>query len=751
MSVPQENMAQPSTHPWRGFSAGSWQQRIDVRDFIQRNYTPYAGQADFLAGPTQRTQRLWHKVQTLLQAERENGVLDVSQQASSITAHAPGYIDQSLERIVGLQTDAPLKRAIMPRGGWRVVEDSLKAYGFEPDQHIAEIYTRHARTHNDGVFDLYTPETLRCRRSGIITGLPDAYGRGRIIGDYRRMALYGLDRLIEAKQQERAELDHCPPDEATLRLREELAAQIRSLKAMGEMAQAYGVDIRQPASNAVEAVQWTYFAYLAAVKEQNGAAMSLGRVSTFWDIYLQRDIEEGRLDEASAQELIDDVVIKFRLVRFLRTPEYNSLFSGDPTWVTECIGGMGSDGRPLVTRTSFRMLQTLYNLGPAPEPNLTVLWSPALPEAFKRFAARCSIDSSAIQYMSDDQMRPRFGDDAGIACCVSAMPLGKQMQFFGARVNLLKCLLYAINGGRDEISGEQIGPPIAPIAGDYLDFDEVMSRFEAMMEWLARTYVHALNCIHYSHDRYCYEAALMALHDRDVVRTLACGLAGLSHTADSLSAIRHARVRAIRDDRGLVVDFDTQGDFPRYGNNDDRVDDIAVDLCRRMMANIRHYPAYRNARHTQSILTITSNVVYGKQTGNSPDGRRAGQPFAPGANPSNGADSHGALAAMMSVAKLPYEDCEDGISLTLSVVPNSLGSDDDRTNVAIGTLDAFMVAGGFHTNLNVLDQATLRDAMEHPENYPQLTIRVSGYAVNFVKLTREQQLDVINRTFHGKV
>ncbi len=751
MSVRRQEMEQVAPAAWRGFAAGRWQQRIDVRDFIQRNYTPYAGQADFVADPTRRTQRLWHKVETLLQTEREKGVLDVSQVPSSITAHGPGYIDKKLERIVGLQTDAPLKRAIMPRGGWRVVEDSLKAYGFEPDQQVSEIYTHHARTHNDGVFDVYTPEILRCRKSGIITGLPDAYGRGRIIGDYRRMALYGLDRLIEVKRHERADLDHCRPDEITLRLREELAAQNRSLQAMGEMARAYGFDISQPAGSAVEAIQWTYFAYLAAVKEQNGAAMSLGRVSTFWDIYIQRDIDEGQLDEASAQELIDDVVIKFRLIRFLRTPQYNSLLSGDPTWVTESIGGIGTDGRPLVTRTSFRMLQTLYNLGPAPEPNLTVLWSPALPSSFKRFAARCSIDTSAIQYISDDQMRPKFGDDAGIACCVSAMPLGKQMQFFGARVNLLKCLLYAINGGRDEVSGQQIGPQLAPVTGEYLDFDEVMTRLSAMMEWLAGTYVHALNCIHYTHDRYCYEAALMALHDRDVIRTLACGLAGLSHTADSLSAIRYAKVRAIRDERGLVVDFDTKGEFPRYGNNDDRADDIAVDLCRQMMANICRHPAYRDARHTQSILTITSNVVYGKQTGNSPDGRRAGQPFAPGANPSSVADSRGALAAMMSVAKLPYDDCEDGISLTLSVVPNSLGSDEERADVAVGTLDAFSVAGGFHTNLNVLDQATLIDAMDHPENYPQLTIRVSGYAVNFVKLTREQQLDVINRTFHGSV
>jgi formate C-acetyltransferase len=724
---------------------------VNVRDFIQANYTPYAGESDFLRGPTKRTQKLWHQIETLLAEERQRGVLDVSQEPSSITAHEAGYIDRRLEKIVGLQTDAPLKRAIMPRGGWRVVENSLRAYGFEPDERVRETFTEHVRTHNDGVFDVYTPEIRRCRSSGIICGLPDAYGRGRIIGDYRRLALYGLDALIKFKRQERKELDARWPDEETLRSRSELAAQLRSLEAIGKMAEGYGFDVSQPAGDAFEAIQWTYFAYLAAIKEQNGAAMSLGRVSTFWDIYLQRDIEEGTLDESGAQELIDDVVIKFRLVRFLRTPAYNGLFSGDPTWVTESIGGMGVDGRTLVTRTSFRMLKTLYNLGPAPEPNLTVLWSPRLPDGFKRFAARCSIDTSALQYISDDQVRPRFGDDAGIACCVSAMALGKQMQFFGARVNLLKTLLYAINGGRDEVTGQQVGPRMAPVTGEVLDFDEVMERFDAMLDWLAGTYVSALNCIHYAHDRYAYEAALMAFHDREVIRTLACGIAGLSHTADSLSAIKHAKVRVVRDDSGLVVDYQLEGEFPRYGNNDERADDIAADLCHRMINKIRRYPAYRQARHTQSVLTITSNVVYGKQTGSSPDGRSAGQPFAPGANPSNGADERGALAAMMSVSRLSYEDCEDGISLTLSMVPNSLGSEDDRTRLMSDTLDAFISSGGFHTNLNVLDQKTLRDAMDHPEKYPQLTIRVSGYAVNFIKLTREQQLDVIGRTFHGGV
>lgn len=751
MSAPIQRDVSNERDPWRGFSGDGWRKRIDLHDFIQRNYTPYSGEADFLKGPTRRTRKLWRRVESLLARERQRGVLDVSQVPSSITAHDAGYIDRHLERIVGLQTDAPLKRAILPRGGWRVVESSLRAFGYEPDPHVREIFTEHTRTHNDGVFDLYTPEIRRCRSAGIITGLPDAYGRGRIIGDFRRLALYGLDYLIADKKRERAELDARWSDEDTLRLREELAAQTRSLEAVGQMALNYGFDVSRPAADAFEAIQWTYFAYLAAIKEQNGAAMSLGRVSTFWDIYIQRDIEEGTLDEAGAQELIDDVVIKFRLVRFLRTPSYNSLFSGDPAWVTESIGGMASDGRPLVTRTSFRMLKTLDNLGPAPEPNLTVLWSPRLPDGFKRFAARCSIDTSALQYISDDLVRPKFGDDAGIACCVSAMAIGKQMQFFGARVNLLKTLLYAVNGGRDEITGEQVGPVMAPITDEVLDFDMVMERFDNMLDWLARVYVSALNCIHYAHDRYSYEAVLMAFHDRDVLRTMACGIAGLSHTADSLSAIRHARVRPIRDERGLAVDYEIEGEFPRYGNNDDRADAIAADLCSRMMEKIRRYPAYRGARHTQSVLTITSNVVYGKHTGNAPDGRRTGQPFAPGANPSNGADTRGALAAMMSVTKLPFDDCEDGISMTLSVVPNSLGTEAERTRLTADTLDVFMVSNGFHANLNVLDRETLRDAMEHPENYPQLTIRVSGYAVNFVKLSREQQIDVLNRTFHGSM
>jgi formate C-acetyltransferase len=734
---------------WRNFRPGQWQSKIDVREFIQKNYVAYEGDSSFLAGATERTQKLWAKMAPLLAEEVKKGVLDVSQVPSTISAHGAGYIDKDLELIVGLQTEAPLKRAIMPKGGWKTVEQSLEAYDFEPDSQIAEIFTKYAKTHNDGVFDAYTEQIRKCRRSGIITGLPDAYGRGRIIGDYRRLALYGLDFLIADKKREKAEIDGRWSTEDVLRLREELASQIRSLHEIKIMAANYGYDVSQPATNAREAVQWLYFAFLAAIKEQNGAAMSVGRISTFLDIYIHRDLEDGVITETEAQELIDDMVLKFRIVRFLRTPAYNELFSGDPTWVTESLGGMGQDGRTLVTKTSFRILNTLYTLGPAPEPNLTVLWSTRLPQGFKNFCAKVSVDTSSIQYMNDDMMRPKYGDDAGIACCVSAMAMGKQMQFFGARVNLLKTLLYAFNGGRDEKSGDQIGPMLQPITTEYLDYDDVMERFDVLMDWLAKTYVDALNIIHYMHDKYCYESVLMAFHDREILRTLACGLAGLSHTADSLSAIKYAKVKAIRDDRGLIVDYEVEGDFPKYGNNDERVDDIAVMLCQTMMQKIRNYPTYRDALHTQSILTITANVVYGKQTGNSPDGRRAGEPFAPGANPSNGADTHGALAAMLSVAKLPYDDCEDGISLTISMVPNSLGSDEEKIEKAANGLDAYMASNGFHTNLNVLNREMLMDAVENPENYPQLTIRVSGYAVNFVKLTKEQQMDVLNRTFHG--
>lgn len=734
---------------WRSFRPGQWQNTINVREFIQKNYTPYSGESDFLEGATERTQKLWSKLAPLLAEEVKKGVLDVSQIPSTVSAHGAGYIDKDLELIVGLQTDAPLKRAIMPKGGWRTVEDSLHAYGYTPDPNVEEIFTKYAKTHNDGVFDAYNAQIRKCRKSGIITGLPDAYGRGRIIGDYRRLPLYGLDFLIAQKEAEKEAIDSRWSTEDILRLREELSSQIRSLQEIMVMAANYGYDVSQPATNAREAVQWLYFAYLAAIKEQNGAAMSVGRISTFLDIYIHRDLEEGILTESQAQELIDDLVLKFRLVRFLRTPAYNQLFSGDPTWVTESIGGMGQDGRTLVTKTSFRMLNSLYTLGPAPEPNLTILWSTRLPQGFKDFAAKVSVDTSSIQYMNDDLMRPKYGDDAGIACCVSAMAIGKQMQFFGARVNLLKTLLYAINGGKDEISGEQIGPMIQEIKGDYLDYEEVMERFEVMMDWLARTYVDALNIIHYMHDKYCYESVLMAFHDRDILRTMACGMAGLSHTADSLSAMKYAKVKIIRNEKGLAVDYQVEGEFPRYGNNDAGVDDIAVMLTRKMMDKIRNYPTYRNAVHTQSVLTITSNVVYGKQTGNSPDGRRVGEPFAPGANPSNGADTSGALAAMLSVAKLPYDDCEDGISLTISMIPNSLGPDEEKTQKVVGSLDAFIASNGFHANLNVLNRQTLKDAIENPEKYPQLTIRVSGYAVNFVKLTKEQQLDVLNRTFHG--
>jgi formate C-acetyltransferase len=736
---------------WREFAPGKWQSQVNVREFIQRNYTPYEGDHSFLQGPTQRTRDIWQKLQPLLAEEREKEVLDVSQIPSSIVSHEPGYIDKEREIIVGLQTEAPLKRAIMPFGGWRVVEASLKSYGYEPDERVGEIFTKYRKTHNDGVFDAYTSEIRKARSAHLITGLPDGYGRGRIIGDYRRVALYGVDFLIADKEREKLELDDRYSTEEVIRLREELAEQIRSLKELKQMASMYGFDISKPAINAREAVQWTYFGYLAALKQQNGAAMSAGRLSTFWDIYIERDLREGVLTESQAQEIIDDLVIKWRLVRFLRAPEYTQLFSGDPVWVTESLGGMGEDGRTLVTKTAFRMLHTLNNLGPAPEPNLTVFWSPRLPEGFKRFAIKASIDTSSIQYESDDLMRPKWGDDCAIACCVSAMRVGKQMQFFGARVNLAKTLLYALNGGRDEISGKQIGPKLAAITSEVLDYDEVMSRFDPMMDWLAKTYVNALNIIHYMHDKYCYESIEMALHDRDVLRTLACGIAGLSHTADSLSAIKYARVRPVRDDRGIIVDFETEGEFPFYGNNDDRADDIARMVVSMVMNKIRMYPSYRNAVHTQGVLTITSNIVYGRATGTTPDGRKKGEAFAPGGNPSNGRDTHGALAALMSVAKIPYDDAEDGISLTLTVVPSALGSESERISRGVGALDAYFASGGFHVNINVLNRETLHDAMKHPEKYPQLTVRVSGYAVNFVKLTKEQQLDVINRTFHGAI
>lgn len=737
---------------WREFTGGDWVDRIDVRDFIQRNYTPYTGDASFLTGASDRTQQLWAKVRDLMALEREKGVLDADTSVpSSITAHAPGYIDRELEQIVGLQTDKPLKRAIMPFGGIRVVETSLKAYGYELDPRTKEIFTKYRKTHNDGVFDAYTPEMRRCRKSGIITGLPDAYGRGRIIGDYRRVALYGVDRLIADKQAQQASLEVDVMDEETIRLREELSEQIKALNELKEMVASYGFDISRPAANGKEAIQWLYFGYLAAVKEQNGAAMSLGRVSTFLDIYFERDLRRGTATEADIQEWIDHFVMKLRMVRFLRTPEYNELFSGDPTWVTESIGGMGLDGRPLVTKTSFRILNTLYTLGPAPEPNLTVLWSENLPEAFKRFCAQVSIDTSSIQYENDDLMRPYWGDDYAIACCVSAMRVGKQMQFFGARVNLAKALLYAINGGRDEVSGMQVAPMFAPITGDTLKWEEVLPRFEQMMAWLAKVYVNTLNVIHYMHDKYCYERLEMALHDRDVFRTMACGVAGLSVVADALSAIKYAEVKVIRNAEGLAVDYEIKGDFPKYGNNDDRVDSLAVWLVETFMNEVRKHKTYRNAVPTQSILTITSNVVYGKKTGSTPDGRKAGEPFAPGANPMHGRDTKGAIASLASVAKLPYVHAQDGISNTFSIVPSALGKTrEDQISNLVNMLDGYIHDQGFHINVNVLNREMLLDAMDHPELYPQLTIRVSGYAVNFIKLTREQQLDVINRTFHER-
>ena len=739
---------------WQGFKEGRWTKEIDVRGFIQANYTPYEGDDSFLAGATENTKQLWEEVMELFKKERENGgTLDVdTKTVSAIDAYAPGYINKDKETVVGLQTDAPLKRAIMPEGGIRMVESSCEAYGFKCDPLVSEIFTKYRKTHNQGVFDAYTTEMRAARKSGIITGLPDAYGRGRIIGDYRRVALYGVDRLIEDKNEQKLSLEVSCMDEDTIRLREEISDQIKALQALKRMAESYGFDISKPATNSREAVQWLYFAYLAAIKDQNGAAMSIGRTSTFLDIYFERDLKAGTITEEEVQELMDHFVMKLRMVKFLRTPDYNELFSGDPTWVTESIGGMGVDGRTLVTKNSFRVLNTLYTIGPSPEPNLTVLWSKDFPQGFKDFCSKVSIDTSSVQYENDDLMRPYWGDDYGIACCVSAMRIGKQMQFFGARVNLAKTLLYAINGGVDEKSGAQVGPRFEPIMDEYLDYDKVMERFEPFTDWLANLYVNTLNVIHYMHDKYSYEALEMALHDRDVFRTMACGIAGLSVAADSLSAIKYAKVKTIRNEAGVAVDFEIEGDYPKYGNNDDRVDDIAIYLVESMMNKIRKNKTYRNSVHTQSVLTITSNVVYGKKTGNTPCGRRAGAPFAPGANPMHGRDNSGALASLSSVAKLPYEHSQDGISNTFSIVHGALGKDmNERVRNLSCMMDGYFTDGAHHLNVNVFDRATLEDAMEHPEKYPQLTIRVSGYAVNFIKLTKEQQLDVINRTFHGKM
>ena len=740
---------------WNKFQPGDWQKEINVRDFIQRNYTPYEGDSSFLKGTTEKTQKLWDEVLELYKKEKESkgGVLDIdTKTVSTVAAHDAGYIDKDLEEIVGLQTDAPLKRAIMPFGGIRIVEKSCEAYGRKVDPEVDKIFHTIRKTHNDGVFSVYTPDIRAARSSHLITGLPDGYGRGRIIGDYRRVALYGVDVLIEEKKSELEILDTNEFTESIIREKEEIKEQIDALQALKVMAAKYGYDISQPASNAKEAVQWLYFGYLGAIKDQNGAAMSIGRTSTFLDIYFERDMANGTLTEEQVQEIMDHFVMKLRLVRFLRTPEYNELFSGDPVWVTESIGGMGIDGRTLVTKNSFRILHTLENLGPAPEPNLTVLWSTRLPEGFKRYTTDLSIKTSSIQYENDDLMRITLGDDYGIACCVSPMKIGKQMQFFGARANLAKTLLYAINGGRDEISGKQVTPKYAPITSEYLDYDEVMEKFDQMMDYVAKIYIKALNAIHYMHDKYSYEAIEMALHDKEIIRTMACGIAGLSVVADALSAIKYAKVKVIRDETGLATDYEIEGNFPKFGNDDDRVDDIAVYIVKRFLTKLQKHQTYRNSKQTLSILTITSNVVYGKNTGNTPDGRRAGAPFGPGANPLHGRDTNGALAVMNSIAKLPFEEAEDGISYTFSITPGTLGkTEDERVTNMVNMLDGYFKQTGHHINVNVFDRSLLLDAMDHPEKYPQLTIRVSGYAVNFTKLTREQQLDVVNRTIHERI
>ncbi|MCL7748654.1 formate C-acetyltransferase [Halalkalibacter alkaliphilus] len=735
---------------WRTFNQGKWQSDVDVRDFIQSNYVLYEGNDEFLEKATDHSRKLWDQIMDLSKKERENGgVLSMDTSiVSTIVSHGPGYLNQEIEQVVGLQTDEPFKRSMQPFGGIRMAADSCNAYGYTLSPEVEEIFTKYRKTHNQGVFDAYTPEMRMARKAGIVTGLPDAYGRGRIIGDYRRVALYGVDFLMKQKQDD-LNTTGSIMSEDVIRDREEIAEQIRALKELKEMAASYGFDISQPATTAKEAFQWLYFSYLAAIKEQNGAAMSLGRVSTFLDIYIERDLQEGTLTEVEAQELVDHFVMKLRLVKFARTPDYNELFSGDPTWVTESIGGVGVDGRPLVTKNSFRFLHTLDNLGPAPEPNLTVLWSNQLPKGFKEYCSNMSIKTSSIQYENDDLMRASYGDDYGIACCVSAMKIGKQMQFFGARANLAKALLYAINGGIDEKLKMQVGPAIAPITDEYLDYNKVVANFDKVMDWLAELYMNTLNIIHYMHDKYSYERIEMALHDKEVIRTMACGIAGLSVTADSLSAIKHTKVKVIRDEQGIAVDYEIEGDYPKYGNNDDRVDDIAVSLVKTFMNKLKKHKTYRNAIPTMSVLTITSNVVYGKKTGNTPDGRKAGEPFAPGANPLHGRDQKGALASLTSVAKIPYEYSLDGVSNTFSIVPKALGKEDqDQTANLVGILDGYAKQGGHHLNINVFNRDTLIDAMEHPEEYPQLTIRVSGYAVNFIKLTRDQQIDVINRTFH---
>ena len=740
---------------WKDFKCGDWQTEINVRDFIQHNYTPYEGDDSFLAGTTEKTEKLWNEVLDLYKKEKEapGCVLDIDVKTpSTVDGYQAGYIDKDLEEIVGLQTDAPLKRAIMPFGGIKIVEKSCEAYGRKVDPETDKMFHGIRKTHNDGVFDVYTEDVRKARSNKLLTGLPDGYGRGRIIGDYRRVALYGVDVVIEDKKHQLKELDVDCFTEEVIEKREHISEQIRALDALKSMASKYGYDISKPAKNAKEAIQWLYFGYLGAIKDQNGAAMSLGRTSSFLDIYIQRDLENGDITEEQAQELMDHFVMKLRLVRFLRTPEYNELFSGDPVWVTESIGGMGIDGRTLVTKNSFRVLHTLTNLGPAPEPNLTVLWSTRLPEGFKRFATKLSIKTSAIQYENDDLMRITLGDDYGIACCVSPMRIGKQMQFFGARANLAKTLLYSINGGKDEMTGKQVAPMFEPITSEYLDYDEVMAKYDQMMEYVAKIYIKALNAIHFMHDKYSYEALEMALHDKDILQTMACGIAGLSVAADSLSAIKYAKVKVIRNEQGLAVDYEVEGDFPKYGNDDDRVDQIAVDIVKRFMEKLRKHHTYKNSKQTLSILTITSNVVYGKATGNTPDGRKAGDPFGPGANPLHGRDVNGALAVMNSVAKLPFDFAEDGISYTFSITPDTLGkTEEEKITNLVNMLDGYFAQTGHHINVNVFDRELLLDAMEHPEKYPQLTIRVSGYAVKFTSLTREQQLDVVNRTIHEKI
>lgn len=738
---------------WRNFNGGAWEKEINVRDFIQKNYTPYMGDDSFLEGPTKDTLDLWEQVMELSKQEREaGGVLDMDTKVvSTITSHKAGYLDKSKEKIVGFQTDKPFKRSLQPYGGIRMAIKACEDNGYEVDPEVVEYFTTHRKTHNEGVFDAYTPEMRRCRSNHIITGLPDAYGRGRIIGDYRRAALYGVDRLIEDKEEQKASTRTIMYSDV-IREREELSEQIKALKMLKGLAEIYGCDISKPASNVQEAVQAVYFSYLAAVKEQNGAAMSLGRTSTFLDIYAQRDLEEGTFTEKEIQEIIDQFVMKLRCVKFARTPDYNNIFAGDPTWVTESIGGVGIDGRSMVTKMSYRYLNTLNNIGAAPEPNMTILWAKGLPENWKKFCAKTSIKHSAIQYENDDLMRVTHGDDYGIACCVSSMRIGKEMQFFGARANLAKCLLYAINGGVDEVSGQQVGPKYRPVTSEYLDYDEVWDKYKDMMKWLAGVYVNTLNIIHYMHDKYCYERLQMALHDKNVRRWFATGIAGLSVVADSLSAIKYAKVKAIRNDEGLIVDYEVEGDFPKYGNDDDRVDEIAKEVIHTFMQYVRGNHTYRGGIQTTSILTITSNVTYGKNTGSTPDGRKAGEAFAPGANPMHGRDTNGAVASLASVSKLPFSDAQDGISNTFSIVPDALGKDEESSeNNLVALLDGYTAKGGHHLNVNVFNKETLLDAQKHPEKYPQLTIRVSGYAVNFIKLTKEQQDEVIARTFHERM